>query len=316
MPVVSLVVPCYNEEESLPLFMQECQGVMRSMRERHGLTFEFVFVDDGSKDGTLAFLKTLQPQPGLYAVAWASFSRNFGKEAALLAGLREATGELVAIMDADMQDPPSLLPEMYEKMQATGCDCVATARSTRTGEGRVRSALSNAFYHVVNPLTEVDFMPGERDYRLMKRPVVDAILSLTENNRFTKGIYGWVGFDTEWITYDNVERVAGETKWNLGSLMKYAMNGITAFSTAPLQVASAGSLLLFAILIVALIFVLVRALIFGDPVAGWASTICVILFVGSLQLFCLGVLGQYLAKTYLEVKERPLYIIKDEQRSE
>lgn len=311
MPLVSIVVPCYNEEAVLPAFLEECGRVALDMHVAQGLDFEFVFVDDGSKDGTLAALRQARPAGEGCRVRWVSFSRNFGKEAAIYAGLAAARGDYVALMDADLQDPPALLPEMYDRMQTTGCDCVATRRSNRKGEAPLRSALSRAFYRIINALSDVEFVSGERDYRLMRRPVVDAILALGERNRFTKGFYGWVGFDTEWISYENVERRAGDTKWSMAGLFRYALNGIMGFSTTPLQVASLGSLVLFAMLIVAVAFIVVRYVMFGDAVAGWASTACIILFVGSLQLFCLGVMGQYLAKTYLEAKGRPLYIVKE-----
>lgn len=311
MPLVSIVVPCYNEEPVLPMFLEECGSVVADMHSSQGLDFELVFVDDGSKDGTLAVLRQAVPVGDYCAIRWVSFSRNFGKEAALYAGLSAARGDYVVLMDADMQDPPALLPEMFERMQRTGCDCVATRRATRQGEPPVRSFLSRSFYSLINSISNVEFVSGERDFRLMHRQVVDAILSLGERNRFTKGLYGWVGFTTEWIAYDNVERGAGKTKWNLFGLFRYALDGIAGFSTLPLQISSVGSLLLFFIFVVAVVLIAIRRLVFGDPVAGWASTACIILFVGSLQLFCLGILGQYLAKTYLETKERPLFIVKE-----
>ena len=311
MATVSLVVPCYNEEEALPAFIEECSRVVDVMGERFGLQFEMVLVNDGSSDSTLDVMRTAPELAPNCVVRWFSLSRNFGKESALLAGLERATGDYVAVLDADMQDPPSLLPEMFEKMQQTNCDCVATRRADRKGEPVVRSALSRAFYRLINSMSDTEFVQGERDFRLMKRQVVDAILLVTENNRFSKGIFSWVGFDTEWVAYENVKRQAGETKWSTRSLFSYALDGITAFSTTPLQISSAASLLLFVMFFIAIIVIVVRRIVFGDPVAGWASTACIILFVGSVQLFCLGVLGNYLAKTYLETKKRPVYIIKE-----
>lgn len=311
MTTISLVVPCYNEQESLPAFLAECGNVMRDMNERFDTSFELVLVDDGSTDSTLDIMKSSNVYGALCRVKWMAFSRNFGKEAALLAGLTHATGDYVATMDADMQDPPSLLPQMYQTILDTGCDCVATRRDDRAGEPIIRSFLSRAFYRIINSISDTEFISGERDYRLMSRSVVDAVVSLSENNRFTKGIFGWVGFKTEWIAYENVERTAGETKWSTRSLFRYALDGITAFSTAPLQISSAASLLLFFLFLVAIVLIIVRRLVFGDPVAGWASTACIILFVGSIQLFCLGVLGKYLAKTYVETKNRPPFIIRE-----
>ena len=311
MPLMSLVVPCYNEEVVLPAFLAECGRVAADMHQAQGLDFELIFVNDGSKDGTLSVIKAARPAGDFCSIRWVSFSRNFGKEAAVYAGLSAARGEYVALMDADMQDPPALLPEMYDRLQRTSCDCVATRRSDRRGEPPVRSLLSRAFYRFINSISDVEFVSGERDFRLMRRPVVDALVSLGEQNRFTKGFYSWVGFDTEWISYENVERPAGETKWSLKGLFKYALDGISGFSTMPLQVSSLASLLLFVVFLVAVVFIAVRRLVFGDPVAGWASTACIILLVGSLQLLCLGILGQYLAKTYIETKNRPLYIVKE-----
>ena len=309
--MISVVVPCYNEEVVLPAFVSECGQVASEMQQKFDVNFEFVFVDDGSSDATLQVVKSLAAKEDRFSTRWISFSRNFGKEAAIYAGLSVARGDFIVLMDADLQDPPSLLPQMYQLMQETSCDCVAARRTDRKGEGLVRSALSKLFYRVINALSEVDFVSGERDYRLMRRCVVDALLRLGEKNRFIKGIYGWLGFTTEWVTYENVTRGAGSTKWSLKKLFGYALNGITGFSTLPLQIASIGSMMLFLAFIAAIVFIIARYCLFGDPVAGWASTACIILFVGSLQLFCMGVLGQYLAKTYVESKGRPLYIIKD-----
>lgn len=311
MDLISIVVPCYNEEEVLPAFFEECKKVVLDMSDTQNVDFELIFVDDGSSDRTLDLVKSEPSIADRAKIKWISFSRNFGKEAAIIAGLRASRGDYVALMDADLQDPPSLLPEMYDRMKRVGCDCVATRRADRRGEGMLRSLLSRGFYRAINAVSEVRFVSGERDYRLMRRCMVDAILSLGERNRFTKGLYNWVGFSTEWISYENVERAGGSTKWNLRGLFGYAINGITGFSTLPLQLASLVSLLLFIASLVVIVFIVIRYCLFGDPVAGWASTICVILFVGSLQLFCMGVLGQYLAKTYMETKARPLYIVKE-----
>lgn len=311
MPLISVVVPCYNEAESLPVFTEACKAVFADMKARFGTDFELVLVDDGSNDATVEQFKAAEAELSGCTVRWISFSRNFGKESALLAGLEHAHGDYVATMDADMQDPPSLLPRMYERMLETGCDNVATRRATRAGEPPVRSFFSRCFYRLINGISSTEFVSGERDYRLMNRKMVNAVISLGESNRFSKGIFSWVGFKTEWISYDNVERAAGETKWSFFGLTRYAVDGITAFSTAPLQIASFSSLLLFLLFLILIVFIIVRRLAFGDPVAGWASTACIILFVGAIQLACLGIIGQYLAKTYLEAKSRPSYIVKE-----
>lgn len=311
MALISVVVPCYNEADSLPVFVDACKGVFEDMRNRFGASFELVLVDDGSNDATLERFSDAERELGHDVVKWLSFSRNFGKESALLAGLEHARGDYVAVMDADMQDPPSLLPEMYERILETGCDNVATRRATRSGEPPVRSFFARCFYKLINAMSDTEFVSGERDFRLMSREMTNAVISLGECNRFSKGIFSWVGFKTEWISYDNVERAAGETKWSFFGLARYALDGITAFSTAPLQIASVSSFFLFLISVLSIIVIVVRRIAFGDPVAGWASTACIILFVGAIQLFCLGVIGQYLAKTYLEAKSRPSYIVKE-----
>ena len=295
MTLISIVVPCYNEEESLPLFADELSRVTNSMKECHDdLEFELILIDDGSSDGTLSILKGLGQKEWPFKVRWASFSRNFGKEAALYAGLERAKGDYVATMDADMQDPPSLLPDMYEILLTEDCDNVATRRTTRKGR-----------------ISDADIVDGARDYRLMKRDMVDAVLSITEYNRFSKGIFGWVGFRTKWLEYENVERAAGETKWSFFSLLVYSIDGIVGFSTAPLSIASFAGLVFSFIAVVAFLIVLIRALLFGDPVAGWPSTMIAILFIGGLQMLFLGVIGQYLAKAYLELKHRPLYLVRE-----
>lgn len=316
-PDISIVVPCYNEEESLPLFLRELERVAEQMRQTDDLTFEVVLIDDGSTDGTLATMKReAQRLPAHFAVRWASFSRNFGKEAALYAGLSHATGELVATMDADMQDPPSLLPEMYRIITTEDVDNVATRRTTREGEPPIRSLFARMFYKLINKISKADIVDGARDFRLMKRPMVDAILSMREYNRFSKGIYGWVGFKTRWLPYVNVNRVAGETKWSFFSLLLYSIDGIVAFSTVPLSIASVMGTLFCIVAFFALIFIVVRALLFGDPVDGWPSLASIIIFIGGVQLLCLGIMGQYLAKTYLETKNRPLYIVRESNLDE
>ena len=313
MPLISLVVPCYNEEESLPAFFEETSRVIDAMRAEHAdASFELVFVDDGSSDGTLAVVRDAAARGEVPAeVRWVSFSRNFGKEAALLAGLRAARGDYVATLDADLQDPPALLPEMYRILLEEDYDNVATRRVDRAGEPPVRSFCARAFYRIINRLSDADIVDGARDYRLMRRRMVDGILELGEYNRFSKGIYGWVGFKTRWLPFENVERVAGETKWSFWGLFRYSLEGIVAFSTAPLSAASLiGVVLCFLALVFALAIV-ARTLMFGDPVAGWPSLACIVLFVGGLQLACLGIIGQYLAKTYLETKGRPVYLIRE-----
>ena len=306
MPIISIVVPCYNEEEALPLFYQEATRVAGEMS---GIDFEFVFIDDGSRDNTLSVLRRLAAADR--RVRFVSFSRNFGKEAGMLAGLEAATGDYVALMDADLQDPPALLPELYRAVTEEGYDCAATRRTTRAGEPPIRSFFARLFYRLIHKISDADIVDGARDYRLMRRAVVDAILSTREYNRFSKGIFGWVGFRTKWIPFVNVERVAGETKWSFWKLFRYSLEGIVAFSTVPLALASVLGVLLCLIAFVFILVVLVKTLAFGDPVGGWPSMICVILFLGGVQLLCIGILGQYLSKTYLETKRRPIYLVRE-----
>ena len=316
MALISVVVPCYNEEESLPLFLSTLTEVACTIRDEYGANLEAILVDDGSSDGTLAMMKHASAggAGNPYAplrIRWISFSRNFGKEAGILAGLEHARGDYVALMDADMQDPPSLLPQMYDILLEEAYDNVATRRVNRDGEPPIRSFFARMFYKLINHISKADIVDGARDFRLMKRPMVDAILSMREYNRFSKGIFGWVGFKTKWLPYVNVERVAGETKWSFFSLLLYSIDGIVAFSTVPLSIASVmGILLCFAALIGA-IFIVVKTLAFGDPVEGWPSLACLITLLGGIQLLCLGIMGQYLAKTYLETKHRPLYIVRE-----
>lgn len=310
---ISVVVPCYNEEESLPIFADALADVVRGMRERWSrISVELVIVDDGSSDCTLDVVHCLAERNDLpYQVRWVSFSRNFGKESALYAGLEASRGSFVATMDVDMQDPPALLPQMYEDLLSGQWDSVATRRVDREGEPPIRSAFARLFYRIINRISDADIVDGARDFRLMTRPVVDAVLSMAERNRFTKGIYGWVGFRTKWIPYENVERAAGETKWSFFKLARYALDGVAAFSTVPLAIASllGGAFCILALVMAAV--VVVRAALFGDPVAGWPSLMTAILLVGGAQLLCLGVIGQYLAKAYVETKHRPIYLARE-----
>lgn len=311
--MISIIVPCYNEEEALPLFLPELQKVADEMTAAHKEEFEFLFINDGSKDRTLELLRRFSREDS--RVRYISFSRNFGKEAGMYAGLQNAMGDYVAVMDADMQDPPSLLPTMYEILQTGEYDCVGTRRQDRKGEPPVRSFFAHLFYKIINRISDADIVDGARDFRLMTRTMVDAIVSMSEYNRFSKGIFGWVGFRTKWLSYENVERVAGQTKWSFWSLFKYSLEGIIAFSSAPLAFVSLMGLLVFGIAFVFLIFIIVRALLFGDPVAGWPSMACIVIFLGGINLFCIGILGQYLSKVYLETKNRPLYIVAETEKS-
>ena len=308
--LISIVVPCYNEEEALPLFYKEITKVFKQVKE----DYELLLVNDGSKDSTLQIMKDFAKKDK--HVKYLSFSRNFGKESAMFAGLYNAKGDFVAIMDADMQDPPALLPEMIRILREEDYDSVATRRATRKGEGKVRSFLSQSFYKIINKISDADIVDGARDFRLMKRDMVDSIISMSEYNRFSKGIFGWVGFKTYWLPFENVERVAGTTKWSLFGLTKYAIDGIINFSQTPLAIASYFGMFMTFVAFVMLVFIIVRKLMFGDPVAGWASTMCVIIFIGGIQLFCIGIMGQYVGKTYMETKHRPHYIISETNDSE
>lgn len=307
--LISVIVPCYNEAEALPHFLPEIKRVADQMAQSFGVSFEVLFVDDGSKDATLSLLRQAAREDA--RVRYLSFSRNFGKEAAMYAGFQHAKGDFVAVMDADLQDPPALLPEMYAALQTGEYDSVATRRVTRKGEPPIRSFFARCFYKIINKISDADIVDGARDYRLMSRPMVDAILSMGEYNRFSKGIFGWVGFRTKWLPYENVERVAGETKWSFWKLLKYSIQGIVAFSTAPLVIASVAGIVLCAAAFVMVMWILIKTLAFGDPVGGWPSLACMIMFMGGIQLFCMGILGQYLAKTYLETKRRPIYILSE-----
>ena len=308
--LISLIVPCYNEMEALPIFYAETTKVLQGM----DCDWELVFVNDGSRDKTLDILRDIAAKDS--HVVYLSFSRNFGKEAAMLAGFKNAKGDYVAVMDADMQDPPSLLPKMLELLGSGEYDSVATRRVSRDGEPPIRSWFARKFYKLINKISDADIVDGARDFRLMKREMVDAIVSMSEYNRFSKGIFGWIGFRTYWLPYENIERVAGETKWNFWKLFKYAIDGIINFSQAPLDIASWFGMSMTAVSALILLFIIIRRLCFGDPVAGWASTICIIIFIGGIQLFCLGIMGQYIAKTYMEAKKRPHYIIGESNRED
>lgn len=302
--LISVVVPCYNEYEALPKFMEVLEDIMKKMDYAD---FQVILVNDGSKDDTISVMEKLAEADG--RVKYVSFSRNFGKEAAMYAGLAYADGDFVAIMDADLQDPPEFLVDMYKAVTEEGYDCAAARRVTRKGEPPIRSFFARRFYAIMGKMSKTEVVDGARDFRLMSRQYVDALLACKEYNRFSKGLFGWVGFKTKWIAYENVERVAGTTKWNFWSLFKYSIEGIVAFSTTPLVWASFLGLMFCAIAFIAVIFIIVRKFIFGDPVAGWASLSCIITFIGGLQLFFLGIFGQYLAKSYLEIKDRPIYIV-------
>ena len=307
-PIISTVTPCYNEEAAIPLFYQELCRVAEEMADAE---FEFLFVDDGSKDGTLEILRELNQRDA--RVHYVSFSKNFGKEAGIYAGLQNVSGDFVAILDADMQDPPSLLPEMYRIVSEEEYDCVGTRRVTRKGEPPVRSMFARIFYRLMNRISKTEVVDGARDFQLMSRKVVDAVLSVGEYNRFSKGIFGWVGFKKKWLEYENVERVAGETKWSFWSLFIYALDGIIAFSTAPLVISSIVGILLCVVSFVLILIVVIKTLVWGDPVAGYPSLVCIICFISGIQLLCMGILGQYLAKTYLETKKRPVYLIREKK---
>ena len=304
--LISVIVPCYNEQDVLHLFYDEIGLVAGEMQE---YDFEFIFVNDGSSDDTLKICKELAAKDE--RVKYISFSRNFGKEAGIYAGFEKAKGDLVCMMDADLQDPPARLPEMVKAIEEEGYDSVATRRVTRKGEPPIRSFFARMFYKLMNKISETEIVDGARDYRLMTRQFVNSLLQLEEYNRFSKGLFGWVGYQTKWLEYENVERAAGETKWSFWKLLLYSIEGIMAFSTVPLAISAVTGILFCAIAFVMILFIIIKTIVFGDPVAGWPSTACIILFVGGVQLFCVGILGQYLAKTYLEVKGRPIYICKE-----
>ncbi|MDF2486973.1 MAG: hypothetical protein K0R46_3141 [Herbinix sp.] len=305
--VISIVVPCYNEQEVLPIFYNE---IIRITTALPLLEWEYIFVNDGSKDRTLEtiqYLRGMDPR-----IHYISFSRNFGKEAAIYAGLRKAKGDYVVLMDADLQDPPELIEEMYLAVVDQNYDCVATRRVSRKGEPMIRSIFARCFYRLINAISKTEFVDGARDFRLMRRQMVDSILELTEYNRFTKGIFSWVGYKTKWLEYVNVERAAGTTKWSFWKLFLYSVDGIIAFTTAPLALASVLGMIFCLIALVLIVVIIIKTLLFGDPTSGWPSMICIICLIGGVQLFCTGIVGQYLARTYLETKRRPVYIVKEE----
>ncbi|MDC2840479.1 glycosyltransferase family 2 protein [Limosilactobacillus mucosae] len=310
MSKLSIVVPCYNEEESIPLFYPAVEKVVRQMND---LQIEYWFVNDGSSDNSLTEMRKLHEQDP-ERVHYVSFSRNFGKEAGLYAGLQAATGDYVVVMDVDLQDPPEFLPQMYELLQTGEYDCIGTRRVDRTGEAKFKSFLSDQFYHVINRISQTNIVPGARDYRMMTRQMVDAVLSLKEYNRFSKGIFSWVGFKTKYLDYHNVERVAGKTDWSTWKLFKYAMDGITDFSQAPLSIAVWLGTTSFTLSIIGLLFVIIRRIVEpSSSVFGWASLICIILLFGGLQLLCIGIVGKYIGRIYMQVKQRPIYIIKEKK---
>ncbi len=307
--LVSIIVPCYHEEAALPFFLREMRKTMAALSGEFGCEVELLFVDDGSRDRTLELLRGFAEEDK--RVRYLSFSRNFGKEAAMYAGLRHARGDYVAIMDADLQHPPAMLREMYRGLRSGEYDCVAARRENRAGEPPVRSFFARQFYKVINRISDTEIVEGACDFRMMKRRMVDAIVSMGEYNRFSKGIFSWVGFRTKWLPYENVERVAGETKWSFWKLLLYSIQGIVGFSTAPLALASVLGLVLCVGSLIMVVYIIIKTLLFGDPVGGWPSMACMVLFLGGVQLFCMGILGQYLAKTYLETKRRPIYILAE-----
>lgn len=306
MKKITVIVPCYNEEEALHYYYQEMARVMTLMNT---YDFELLFINDGSRDQTLDIMKELANNDK--RIKYISFSRNFGKEAAMYAGFENSTGDYVCLMDADLQDPPKLLPEMVKAIEEEGYDSAATRRVTRKGEPPIRSFFARMFYKIMNKISDTELMDGARDYRLMTRQFVNSLLDMKEYNRFSKGLFGWVGYKTKWIEFENVERVAGETKWSFWKLLVYAVDGAVAFSTAPLAIASVLGMLMLLVSFIFIVFIIIRTLIFGDPVSGWPSLVCIITLIGGIQIFCVGILGEYLSKVYLETKRRPIYIVKD-----
>jgi glycosyltransferase involved in cell wall biosynthesis len=309
MELLSVVVPCYNEEENVADFYNELMKTGSFFRDQD-VDMEVIYIDDGSKDRTAEEVhKLIEIDKRVHLV---SFSRNFGKEAGIYAGLQHARGDYIVMLDADLQDPPSLLPKMYTYIVNEGYDCVATRRVDRKGEPPIRSFFARRFYHLINKMSRTEIVDGARDYRMMTRRFVDAILSMEEYNRFSKGIFGWVGFETKWLEYENIERKKGETKWSFWKLFVYALDGIMAFSTVPLAVASVIGAIFSLIAFIGILFIIVRTAVFGDPTSGWPSMVCIMLLVSGVQLCCVGVVGQYLSKTYLEVKKRPIYLVKED----
>ena len=308
MKKISLVVPCYNEEAVIKLFYAEIQKIEKNFTD---VEFEIIFINDGSRDKTLELMRELSKNDD---VRYVSFSRNFGKEAAMYAGLEASSGDYVAIMDADLQDPPALLKEMYEILESGEYDSVATRRVTRKGEPVIRSFFARLYYKIINKISKTEIVDGARDFRLMTRQMVNAVLEVKEYNRFSKGIFSWVGFRTKWLEYENIERAAGETKWSFWKLFLYSLDSIVAFSTVPLSIASVMGILFCFVAFLMIIFVIVRTLIYGDPTSGWPSMVCIMFFIGGVQLLCIGIIGQYLSKAYLEVKRRPIYIVAETEK--
>jgi len=306
--MISIVVPCYNEEEALPIFYKEINKVMKKIKT----DFELIFINDGSKDKTIEILRKLAKEDK--KVRFVSFSRNFGKEAGILAGLKASNGDYIAIMDVDLQDPPELLVEMYETLQTKEYDCVGTRSVSRNGYSFIRKLFTKMYYKIINKISKTPIVDGARDFRMMTRQMVDAVLSVEEYNRYSKGIFSWVGFNTKWIVFENSERVAGVSKWNFWKLFAYSLESIIGFSTMPLLISSVIGVLFCIISFIIIVFIIIRTLIYGDPVAGWPSLVCMIFFVSGIQLFCLGIMGQYLSKTYLETKNRPIYIVKETEK--
>lgn len=306
MKKISIIIPCYNEEEAIPIYYEEMKKIMKKMKK---VSFELIFVNDGSKDKTLEILRNLSKKDK--KVRYVSFSRNFGKEAGILAGLEYSKGDYVATMDVDLQDPPYLLEEMYETLETTDYDCVASRSVSRNGYSFFRKTFTRWFYKIIGKISKTEMVDGARDFRLMKRQMVDAIISMKEYNRYSKGIFSWVGFNTKWIEFENQDRVAGTTKWNFWKLFSYAIDGIVGFSTAPLLISAIIGLIFCLLSFIFIIFIIVKTLCFGDPVGGWPSLVCILLFTSGIQLFCTGIIGEYLSKTYLETKRRPIYIVKE-----
>ncbi len=306
-PLVSIICPCYNEEAMLPIYFDKMQSVVFSSLAQYD--FELILINDGSKDRTLPILRELAQKDA--RVKYISFSRNFGKEAAMYAGLKHAKGEYVCVMDCDLQDPPEMIETMLERLSTGDCDCVATRRVTRKGEPKIRSAFARAFYRIINRISDTEFVDGARDFRMMRRCVVDAVLELPEYHRFSKGIFMWVGFDTVWLEYENIERAAGETKWSFWKLMRYAIEGIVSFSTAPLQIATAVGSIISVISLLYMVIRVIIAMIWGNPVAGYPSLLAIMLTLGGFVLLALGIIGEYVARTYMQVKQRPIYIQKE-----
>lgn len=306
MEKISIIIPCYNEEDAIPIFFKEVEKVNKEMKN---VDFLYIFVDDGSSDNSLKEIKNLSEKHDY--VKYISFSRNFGKESAMYAGLEKSDGDYVAVMDVDLQDPPTLIPEMYSYIKNEDIDCVATRRKTRKGEPVIRSFFARMFYKIINKMSKTEMVDGARDFRLMTRQMVNSILQMKEYNRYSKGLFSFVGYKTKWLEYDNIERVAGKTKWNFWKLFVYAIDGILAFSTGPLVVSAVIGVLFCLISFIAIIFIILKTIILGDPVSGWPSMVCIMFFLSGIQLFCTGIVGSYLSKMYMEVKNRPIYITRE-----